>query len=121
MYAISRMLSRANGGGFLSGFQVDNRNNSPLEISHLLSVDDIVTDTLIMCDADVDQIHLCFEAILGLKVKLKKSELVAVGEVAYIEGLTNIVGVISLLFHCITWVFLLVLLLGSSFWYSLQI
>jgi hypothetical protein len=40
-------------GCFLSGFLVDNLSNSPLEISHQLFVD----DTLIMCDADVDQIH----------------------------------------------------------------
>jgi hypothetical protein len=71
--AFSRMLSRAMEGGFLSGFRVDNRNNSPLEISHLL----FANDTLIMCDADVDQIHnldhslLCFEAISGLKVNLQ--------------------------------------------------
>lgn len=63
--------------GFLFGLRVDNLNNSPLEISHLLFAD----DTLIMCDADMDQIHnlnhilLCFEA----------NELVAVGEVPYIE------------------------------------
>jgi hypothetical protein len=42
-----------------------------------------VDDTLIMSDADVDQIHnlnhilLWFEAISGLKVNLQKSELVA--------------------------------------------
>jgi hypothetical protein len=93
MDAFSRMLSRAMEGGFLSGFRVDNLNNFPLEISHLLFAD----DTLIMCDADVDQIHkldhilLCFEAISGLK-NLKKFELVAVGKVPYIEGLTNILG-----------------------------
>jgi hypothetical protein len=91
MDAFSRMLSRAMEGGFLSGFRVDNLNNTPLEISHLLFAD----DTLIMCDADMDQIHnldLCFEAISGLKVNLQKSELLAVGEVPYIEGLANILG-----------------------------
>jgi hypothetical protein len=90
--AFSRMLSRAMEGGFISGFRVDNLNNSPLEILHLL----FAGDTLIMCDANVDQIHnldhilLCFEAILGLKFNLKKSELVAMGEVPYIEELANI-------------------------------
>jgi len=59
-------------GGFLSGFRVDNLNNCPMEISHLLLAD----DTLIICDVDADQIHnldhilLCFEAISGLKVNL---------------------------------------------------
>jgi hypothetical protein len=96
-------------GGFLSGFRVDNRNNSPLEISLMLFAD----DTLIMCNADVDQIHNleCFEVISSLKVNLQKSELVAVGEVPYIEGLANILGcnISSLPFRCVTWVFLLVL------------
>jgi hypothetical protein len=53
MDAFSRMLSRLMDGGFLSGFQVDNLNNFPLKISHLL----FANDTFIMCDADVDQIH----------------------------------------------------------------
>jgi hypothetical protein len=48
MEALSRMLSRAMVGGYLSGFQVDTQNATPLEISHLLFAD----DTLIMCDAD---------------------------------------------------------------------
>jgi hypothetical protein len=87
MDAFNRLLSRAMERGFLFGLRIDNLNDSPLEISHLLFAD----DTLIMCDADVDQIHnldhilLCFEAISGLKVNLQKSELVAVGEVPYIE------------------------------------
>jgi hypothetical protein len=43
--------------------------------------------TLIMCDANsehiynLDHILQCFEAISGLKINLKKFELVAVGEV----------------------------------------
>jgi hypothetical protein len=55
-------------------------------------------DILIMCDVDVNQIlnldHilLCFKAISGLKVNLKKSKLVAVGEVPYIEELANILS-----------------------------
>jgi hypothetical protein len=111
MDAFSRMLSRAMEGGFLSGFRVDNRNNSPLEISHLLFAD----DTLIMCDADVDQIHnldhilLCFEAISGLKVNLQKSKLVQWGRSHSLKGWQTSSVVISLLFCCVTWVFLLVL------------
>jgi hypothetical protein len=67
--ALSRMLSRTMVGVYLAGFQVDIRNSAPLEISQLFA-----NDTLIMCDADHDQIHnlgyilLCFEAISGLKV-----------------------------------------------------
>jgi hypothetical protein len=54
---------------------------SCLSISHLLFAD----DTLIMCDADHDQIYnlghilLSFEEILGLKVNLRKFEIVAMG------------------------------------------
>jgi hypothetical protein len=76
MEALSRMLSRATSGGYLSGFHVDLHNTTSLKISHLLFVD----DTLIMCDANRDHIlylgHilLCFEAISGLKVNLRKSE-----------------------------------------------
>jgi hypothetical protein len=52
-------------------------------------------DTLILCDADFDQIcnldHilLCFVAILGLKVNLQKSELVVVAEIPHIEELAS--------------------------------
>jgi hypothetical protein len=70
MDAFNRMLFRAMAWGFLFGFRVDNLSNTPLDISHLLFAD----DTLIMCDASVNQIHtvdhilLCFNAISGLKV-----------------------------------------------------
>jgi hypothetical protein len=79
-------------GGFLSGFQVDNLNNTPSEISHLL----FANDTLITCGADNDQIlnldhiFLCFMAISGLKINLQKSELVAIGEVLHIKELASI-------------------------------
>ena len=54
--------------------------------SHLLFAD----DTLIFCDADPNQhrffqfILLCFEAVSGLKVILRKSELVLVGQIPHI-------------------------------------
>jgi len=77
------MLSRAMSGGYLFEFHVDLHNTVNLEIPHLLFAD----DTLIMCDADRDQIHtlvhilLCFEVISGLKINLRKLELVVVGQV----------------------------------------
>jgi hypothetical protein len=49
-----------------------------------------------MCDANNDQIYnlghilLCFEAILGSKVNLQKSKLLAVGEVPHKEELADI-------------------------------
>jgi hypothetical protein len=91
MEALSRMLSRATVGGYLSGFQVDLQNAAALEISHLFA-----NNTLIMCDANRDQvlnlgrILVCFEAILGLKVNLQKSKLVVVGHVPHQEELANI-------------------------------
>jgi hypothetical protein len=108
MDAFRRMLSRAMDGGFLSGFRVDNLNNFPLEISHLMFADDI----LIMCDAEVDQIHnldhilLCFKAILGLKVNLQKSEIVTVGRSCTLRSWLIFSVVVSLLFHCVIWAFL---------------
>lgn len=66
------MLSRATIGGYLSRFQVDLQNAAALEISHLFA-----NITLIMCDADRDQllnmgrILVCFEAILGLNINLQ--------------------------------------------------
>lgn len=76
MEALSRILSRATIGGYLSRFWVDLHNANPLEISHLFFAD----DSLIMCDVDRDQtlnlghILLCFEAISSLKIILWKSE-----------------------------------------------
>jgi hypothetical protein len=65
-----------------------------VEISHLLFADNALT----MCDANSDQIYnlghilQCFKAISGLKVNLRKSKLVAVGEVPYKEKLANILS-----------------------------
>jgi hypothetical protein len=94
MEALSRMLFRAMRGGYLSRFRVDLHNAAPLEISHLLFID----DTLIICDADRDQIlnlgHilLCFEAISGPKFNLWISKLVAVGHVPHQEELVDILN-----------------------------
>jgi len=87
--ALSRMLSRTMVGVYLAGFQVDIRNSAPLEISQLFA-----NDTLIMCDADRDQIHnlgdilLCFEASSGLKVNLEKSKLLALHQEELVDLLS---------------------------------
>ena len=77
----------------LSRFKVDNRKNNDLVISHLLFAD----DTLIFCEAESRQswhlqflftyllkkkkiLFTWFEAILGLKVYVGKSDLVPVGD-----------------------------------------
>jgi hypothetical protein len=56
---------------------------------------------LLFCDPSVEQFQnlrcffLCFEAAFGLKINLSKSDIVAVGEVEDVEGLTGC-GVASL-------------------------
>ena len=80
MEAVSRMLDKAVLEGRLSGFNAGASAGRSLMVSHLLFAD----DTLIFCDANIDQmLILCmvliwFEAVSGLKVNLDKSELVAV-------------------------------------------
>jgi hypothetical protein len=89
MEALNKLLMRAEEGHFLRCFEVQGRNNNPLMISNLLFAD----DTLIFCDADVDQIGylkctlLCFEAVSGLRVNLGKSEMVPIGNVPNIQEL----------------------------------
>ena len=71
-----------------------NSEGRSLAGSHLL----FANDTLIFCDADLDQILiLCmiliwFEAVSGLKINLGKSELVPVGVVHNIDLLLNVLG-----------------------------
>ena len=92
MEALSRLLSRAREGGFISGYDIGQTNF--LSISHLLFAD----DTLILCGADSDQLwHLkgvfvWFQAVSGLKINLGKSELVPVGNVPDVEGLAAVLG-----------------------------
>ena len=65
-----------------------------LVVSHLLFAD----DTLIFCDANIDQmlilrmVLIWFEVVSGMKVNLGKSELVVVGAVHNIDLLVAILG-----------------------------
>ena len=63
-------------------------------VSHLLFAD----NTLIFCKPKVEQLRnmrcllLCFEMISGLKINLSKSNIVPLGEVGDMEGLSRILG-----------------------------
>jgi hypothetical protein len=94
MEALSRLIDKASGVGLLSGFSVGGEEFAPLQISHLLFVDDI----LIFCEANPDSltylrvILTCFKATSGLRVNLGKSEMVQVSEVPNLEALADILG-----------------------------
>ena len=94
MEALGRMLDKAVHEGCLSGFSVGNSEGRSLALSHLLFAD----DTLIFCDADLDQILILrmiliwFEVVSGLKINLGKCELVLVGIVHNIDLLLNVLG-----------------------------
>jgi hypothetical protein len=84
--ALGMLISVVVSEGLFFGFSVGTR----VDISHLL----FACDTLIFCDADPNQLcnlwglFLLFEAVLGLKKNLVKSELVLVGYVDNVAELT---------------------------------
>ena len=91
MEALGRMLDKAVHDGHMSSFGVGHLEGRSLAVSHLFFAD----DTLIFCDADLDQgLFLCliliwFEVVFGLKINLGKSELVLVGMVHNFDLLLN--------------------------------
>ena len=94
MEALGRMLDKAIHEGHMLGFSVGNLEGRSMVVSHLLFAD----DTLIFCEADLDQILiLCmilirFEAMSGLKINLGKSEFVPVGVVHNIDLFLVVLG-----------------------------
>ena len=94
MEVFSRMLKRVKDAGLIRGFQAVGSRGVGESVSHLLFAD----DTILFCDADVEQIlHvrmllLCFQAVTGLKVNASKSELVPIGEVETAHALAEILG-----------------------------
>ena len=94
MKALGRMLDKAVHVGCMLGFNVGNLEGRSMVVSHLLFAD----DTLIFCEADLDQILiLCmiliwFEAVLGLKINLGKSELVLDGVVHNVDLFLVVLG-----------------------------
>ena len=92
MEVLSRILKKTEEGGFIQGFHVGPMNSTGIRVSHLLFVD----DTILFCDASREQILsirltlTCFQAFIGLKVNVKKSEIGPIGEVRNIQSLANI-------------------------------
>ena len=92
MEVLSRLLKRTKDGGFLNGFQASLNTSGGLHISHLLFAD----ATILFCDASEEQllhirmVLIFFEAIIGLKVNVGKSEIVPVGEVGNLDALALI-------------------------------
>ena len=88
------MLDKAVHEGRLSGFNAGASTGRSLMVSHLFFAD----DTLIFCDANIDQmlilrmVLIWFEAVSGLKVILGKPELVAVGAVHNMDLLVAVLG-----------------------------
>ena len=87
------MLTRVEEAGLIRGFKVEGRRGGGECVTHLLFVD----DTILFCDADVEQIFyirlllLSFQAVTGLKVNVHKSEMVPIGEVDDVHALAEIV------------------------------
>ena len=89
MEVFSSFLKRIVDGGFLSGCKVKGRSEEGVQISHLL----FANDTLVFCQASQDHLTyrnwllMWFEAVLGLRINLEKSELILVGRVENIDDL----------------------------------
>ena len=90
----SRMVKKMEGAGLISGFKAKGRRGRGECISHLLFAD----DTILFCDAEVEQIlHvrlllLGFQAVTGLKVNVAKSEIVPIREVNNMQVLAELLG-----------------------------
>ena len=79
-------------GGLLKVFQVGRSEDFAICVSHLLYAD----DTILFCEADPEQllyirmVLTCFEAVIGLKVNMNKSEMVPIGEVVGLDDLATL-------------------------------
>ena len=94
MEVFSSFLKRAMDGGFMSDCRVKGRSEEGVQISHLLFAD----DTLVFYQVSQDHLTylswllMWFEAVLGLRINLEKSELIPVGRVENIDDLASEFG-----------------------------
>jgi hypothetical protein len=94
MEAFSRMIIATVERDLMSGFLVGLRHLEVMVVSHLL----FANDKLIFCEPKVEQLRnlrcllLCFEVVSGLKINMSKCDIVPIGEVGDIEGLSRILG-----------------------------
>ncbi|WJZ92237.1 hypothetical protein VitviT2T_011246 [Vitis vinifera] len=94
MEPLSRLLLKAQEGGFISGFTIGEKGGDGEEISHLFFAD----DTIIFCKASQEQVTpLCwllmwFKATSELKINLEKCEVILIGEVDLLEELAYEIG-----------------------------
>ena len=92
MEVLTQILNKTEDSGLLRGFHVGPVNSVEVCISHFLFAD----DTILFCDASREHLLFirlaltCFQAFIGLKVNVGKSEIVPVGEVGNIGALANI-------------------------------
>ena len=94
MEVLSRLLNRAVSGNYLYGCKIGDREGEGSVISHLLYAD----DTLLFCDANKDQLKylswvlMWFEVLSGLRINLKKSEIIPIGPVDNVQELADEIG-----------------------------
>ena len=94
MEALSCLINRAVEGNYFAGSRIAVGRGEDLAISHLL----YANDTLIFCQANIEQLKylswilMWFEALSGLKINLKKSEVIPIGTVDNVEELASELG-----------------------------
>ncbi|XP_055815772.1 uncharacterized protein LOC129885498 [Solanum dulcamara] len=94
MEGLNGMVKKAKHIGWINGFEMERRDNSSMEITHLQYAD----DTLIFCDANMDQLKylrvilVLFECLSGMHIYWRKSSLYPIDDVNAMEFLASILG-----------------------------
>ena len=94
MDVLDALIRRAVAGGYLSGCSIEGDRRHNLKISHLFFAD----DTIVFCEANKEHlthlswILLWFEAALGLRINLDKSEIIPIGVLEEIEEMAVELG-----------------------------